>query len=354
MRRLLKGNEAVVEAAIAAGCRAYFGYPITPASEIAESAALLFPRAGGVFLQAESEIGAIQMVYGASAAGFRVMTASSGPGISLMQEGMSYIAGAELPCVIVDIMRAGPGLGNIGPEQGDYFQIVKGGGHGNYRTIVLAPNSVQEMCDFTIRAFELADRYRNPAVVLADGALGQMMEPVVFPKTTAQAPAKPWAVTGEAASRQNLISSIYLQHEAMEQHILKLEKKYREVEAKECSWEEYATADAAIVVVSYGITSRVARSAVEMARAEGIRVGLMRPTTLYPFPMKRLHELAGNASAVLVVELSFGQLLEDVRLSVNGIAPVRLSSRMGGMVPTAEDVHAVLKEMESECVGNYA
>lgn len=354
MRRLLKGNEAVIEAAIAAGCGAYFGYPITPASEIAESAALLFPRAGAVFLQAESEIGAIQMVYGASSAGFRAMTASSGPGISLMQEGVSYIAGAELPCVIVDIMRAGPGLGNIGPEQGDYFQVVKGGGHGNYRTIVLAPNSVQEMCDFTIRAFELADRYRNPAVVLADGALGQMMEPVVFPKTTAKAPEKPWAVTGEAATRQNLVSSIFLQHEMQEQHLLKLERKYEELAAKECSWQEYATADAAILVVSYGITSRVAHAAVEMARAAGIRAGLLRPTTLYPFPKKRLHELARNASAVLVVELSFGQLLEDVQLSVNGIAPVRLSSRMGGMVPTAEDVLAVLKEMESECVGNYA
>jgi 2-oxoisovalerate ferredoxin oxidoreductase alpha subunit len=354
MRRLLKGNEAVVEAAIAAGCRAYFGYPITPASEIAESAALLLPRAGGVFLQAESEIGAIQMVYGASSTGVRVMTASSGPGISLMQEGLSYIAGSELPCVVVDIMRAGPGLGNIGPEQGDYFQVVKGGGHGNYRTIVLAPNSVQEMCDFTIRAFDLADRYRNPAIVLADGALGQMMEPVEFPETTADAPAKPWAVTGDATTRHNLISSIFLQHEAQEQHILKLERKYQDLEAKECSWQEYETADAEIVVVSYGITSRVARAAVEMARASGVRAGLLRPTTLYPFPMKRIHELAGNASAVLVVELSFGQLLEDVRLAVNGVAPVRLSNRMGGVIPTAEDILAVLKEMESECVGNYA
>jgi pyruvate/2-oxoacid:ferredoxin oxidoreductase alpha subunit len=354
MRRLVKGNEAVVRAAIAAGCKAYFGYPITPASEIAECAAHMMPDSGGVFVQAESEIGAIQMVYGASSAGVRVMTASSGPGISLMQEGISYIAGSELPCVIIDIMRAGPGLGNIGPEQGDYFQVVKGGGHGNYRTIVLAPSSAQEMCDLTIRAFELADKYRNPAVVLADGALGQMMEPVAFPNRTNEFPPKPWAVTGEAATRSNLVSSIYLQHELMEEHIRKLDRKYQEMQRSECKWEEFETADVEILLVSYGITSRVSHAAVHLARKQGIRAGLLRPITLFPFPSKRIRELADKARMILVVELSCGQLIEDVRLSVNGALPVQLYGRAGGMIPSAEEVLGILRKMENECVGNYA
>jgi 2-oxoisovalerate ferredoxin oxidoreductase alpha subunit len=354
MRRLMKGNEAVIHAAIRAGCRAYFGYPITPASEIAETASLLLPQSGGVFVPAESEIGAIQMVYGASSAGVRVMTASSGPGISLMQEGISYLAGAELPCVIVDIMRGGPGLGNIGPEQGDYFQMVKGGGHGNYRNIVLAPNSVQEMCDLTIRAFELADRYRNPAIVLADGVLGQMMEAVELPEPLGAEPPKPWAVTGNAPTRKNLVASIFLQHEELEAHITKLEKKYQEVEERECSWQEFATEDAEILLVGYGITSRVAHAAVELARDEGIRAGLLRPISLFPFPKQRLLELAGKIPSILVVELSSGQLVEDVRLAVNGITLVQLLRRTGGMIPTAEDVLFMIKKMESKCVGNYA
>ncbi len=354
MRRLMKGNEAVIHAAVKAGCRAYFGYPITPASEIAESAARYLPESGGVFVQAESEIGAIQMVYGASSAGVRVMTASSGPGISLMQEGISYLAGSELPCVIVDIMRAGPGLGNIGPEQGDYFQIVKGGGHGNYRNIVLAPDSVQEMCDLTIRAFELADKYRNPTVVLADGVLGQMMEAIEIPETVAPQVDKPWAVIGNSATRKNLVSSIYLKHEDMEAHITKLEEKYRDVEKNESSWQEKLTEDAEILLVGYGITSRVSSAAVELARAEGIRTGLLRPITLYPFPKQRLHELARRVQAIVVVELSYGQLLEDVRLAVNGTVPVHLLRRTGGMIPTAEDVLEMIKKMESSCVGNYA
>jgi len=354
MRRLLKGNEAVIHGALAAGCRAYFGYPITPASEIAETAALLMPPAGGIFLQAESEIGAIQMVYGASSAGVRAMSASSGPGISLMQEGISYCAGAELPCVIIDIMRGGPGLGNIGPEQSDYLQMVKGGGHGNYRAIVLAPNSVQEMCDLTIHAFALADRYRNPAFVLADGVLGQMMEAVELPEPLTSLPDKPWAVTAEATTRRNLISSIYLDHEELEAHIQKLEQKYREVEQRECMWQESSCEDADILLVGYGIMSRVARSAVEMARGQGIHAGLLRPITLYPFPSKRLHQLAGKAYTVIVVELSNGQLLQDVRLAVNGVTPVQLLNRTGGMIPTAEDILAVIKKTERECVGNYA
>ncbi len=354
MRRLMKGNEAVVHAAILAGCRAFFGYPITPASEIAEAAALWMPVVGGTFLQAESEIAAIQMAYGAASAGFRVLTASSGPGISLMQEGISYLAGSELPCVIVDIMRGGPGLGNIGPEQGDYFQMVKGGGHGNYRNIVLAPNSVQEMADLTVRAFELADRYRNPAVVLADGVVGQMMEAVEFPERTASLPEKPWAVTGEAATRRNLISSIYLRHEELEAHVLKLQRKYDELERRECGWEETYCNDCDTLIVAYGITSRVARAAVEMARNRGVRAGMLRPVTLYPFPTQRLRDLARTVSSVLAVELSTGQLVEDVRLAVEGRTGVRHMGRAGGMIPTAEDIVENLVKMEMECVGDCA
>jgi len=352
MRKLMKGNEAVVRGAIAAGCKAFFGYPITPASEIAEAASLLLPEAGGVFIPAESEIGAIQMVFGASAAGVRAMTASSGPGISLMQEGVSYLAGAELPGVIVDVMRAGPGLGNLGVEQGDYFQLVKGGGHGNYRTPVFAPNSVQEMCDLTIHAFEVADRYRNPVYVLADGALGQMMEPVEVPETVRPQPKKPWAVTGERATRKNLITSIFLEHEKQEILITRLEQKYQEIEKNEVLWQEVLLDDAEIMIVAYGISSRIARAAVELARGEGMRVGLLRPISLYPFPAKRVRQLAGKVYSILVVELSSGQMIEDVRLAVSGITTVQLLRRTGGMMPTAEDVLQALQKMESESVGN--
>jgi len=354
MRQLMKGNDAVVNGAILAGCQAYFGYPITPASEIAETAALLFPKAGGVFLQAESEIASIQMVYGAASAGVRTMTGSSGPGISLMQEGISYIAGAELPCVIVDIMRGGPGLGNIGPEQGDYSQMVKGGGHGNYKNIVLAPNSVQEMCDLTILAFELADRYRNPAVVLADGALGQMMEAVQLPSGSPLLPVKEWAVSGNAETRNNLITSIYLRHEELEQHNLKLQAKYHRIEEKEVRWEEHLTEDAEILLVGYGISSRVARATVEEARGLGMKVGLMRPITLFPVPAKQLAGLAAKVKGMLVVELSYGQLCEDVRLAVNGRVPVELLGRAGGMIPTEGEILSAIKKMENERVGNQA
>jgi pyruvate/2-oxoacid:ferredoxin oxidoreductase alpha subunit len=354
MRQLLKGNEAVVRGAVAAGCKAFFGYPITPASEIAEVASLLLPDAGGIFIPAESEISAVQMVYGASSAGVRAMTASSGPGISLMQEGVSYLAGAELPGVIVDIMRAGPGLGNLGVEQGDYLQLTKGGGHGNYRTPVFAPNCVQEMCDLTIHAFEVADRYRNPVYVLADGALGQMMEPIEIPPPVENEPDKPWAVTGTAATRENLITSIFLEHEKQEILITRLEKKYQEIEEKELMWEEVLTEDAELLIVAYGISSRIARAAVEMARADGTRVGLLRPISLFPFPMKRLRQLAGKAYSVLVLELSSGQLIEDVRLSVSGITPIELLRRTGGMMPTSEDVVRAIRKLEKECVGNKA
>jgi 2-oxoisovalerate ferredoxin oxidoreductase alpha subunit len=354
MRQLLKGNEAVVRGAVAAGCKAFFGYPITPASEIAEVASVLLPESGGVFIPAESEIGAIQMVFGASAAGARAMTASSGPGISLMQEGISYLAGAELPGVVVDIMRAGPGLGNLGVEQGDYFQLVKGGGHGNYRTPVFAPNCVQEMCDLTMHAFEIADRYRNPVMVLADGALGQMMEPVEIPDTKSTEPDKPWSVRGDAATRKNLITSIFLEHDVQEVLITRLENKYREMEEKEVLWEEIQTEDAELLIVAYGISSRIARASVELARDGGTRVGLLRPISLYPFPSRRIRQLAGKTYSILVLELSSGQLIEDVRLAVGGITPVELLRRTGGMMPTAEDVVHVLKKMEIESVGNKA
>jgi 2-oxoisovalerate ferredoxin oxidoreductase alpha subunit len=337
-KTLTKGNEAIVKAAVLAGCRAYYGYPITPASEIAEAAALYLPQAGGVFVQAESEVGAINMLFGSASAGVRTMTGSSGPGISLMQEGFSYLAGAELPCVIADIMRGGPGLGNIQPEQGDYNQVVKGGGHGNYRTLVLAPASVQEMADFTTWAFDLADEYRNPVVVLADGYIGQMMEPVEFaaPKPV---PAPPhWAVTGTAQSRPNLITSIYLEPDLLECHVRKLETKYQKAEREVPRAECWRTEDADVVLIGYGIVSRVLKAVVEQARALGIAAGLLRPITLYPFPARQIRELSRRARAFAVVEMSTGMLVDDVRLALNGRAPVEFFSRVGGNVPSAEEV----------------
>ncbi|HEY7096570.1 MAG TPA: 3-methyl-2-oxobutanoate dehydrogenase subunit VorB [Terriglobales bacterium] len=337
MRQLCKGNVAIVKGAVLAGCRSYYGYPITPASEIAEYAALYIPQVGGTFLQAESEVAAINMVYGAAAAGERVMTGSSGPGLSLMQEGISYLAGAELPCVIVDVVRGGPGLGNIAPEQSDYFAMVKGGGHGNYRNIVLAPASVQEMADFTILAFDLADKYRNPAIVIADGFIGQMMGPLDLEYRAITAPEKPWAVKGTAETRKNLISSIYLEPDDLEAHQRKLEAKYirAQVEARhEC----YETEDAEILLVGYGIVSRVLCSAVQQARQQGIKVGLFRPLTLWPYPSKALAQTAERAQKVLVVELSNGQMVEDVRLALNGKVPVEFYGRVGGNVPSTEEL----------------
>jgi pyruvate/2-oxoacid:ferredoxin oxidoreductase alpha subunit len=347
MRQLCKGNVAVVKGAVLAGCSAYYGYPITPASEIAEAAALYLPQVGGTFLQAESEVAAINMVYGASAAGARVMTASSGPGVSLMQEGISYIAGSELPCVIVDVVRGGPGLGNIAPEQSDYFAMVKGGGHGNYRNIVLAPASVQEMCDLTVLAFELADKYRNPAVVLADGFLGQMMEPLEVEEREISVPEKPWAVKGTAETRKNLISSIYLEPDELEAHQRRLEAKYMRVRQEETRYELYQAEDAEILLVGYGIVSRVLRSAVEQARAEGLRSGLFRPITLWPFPSQALAQAAARAHRVLVVELSNGQMVEDVRLAVDGKIPVDFYGRVGGNVPSVEEIQGQLARMMS-------
>jgi pyruvate/2-oxoacid:ferredoxin oxidoreductase alpha subunit len=347
-RQLIKGNEAIVKGAILAGCRAFYGYPITPASEIAEAAAFYLPQAGGVFLQAESEVSAINMVYGASAAGVRVMTASSGPGLSLMQEGISYLAGAELPCVIADIMRAGPGLGNIAPEQGDYHQIVWGGGHGNYRTLVLAPASVQEMADLTRWAFELADEYRNPVVVLADGYIGQMMEPVEFPPHLERPRHTPWAVEGTAETRTNLVTSIYLESDQLEAHGRHLEAKYRRAEQEISMFENWRTDDAEIVLVGYGIVARVAKAVVEQARDLGIPAGLLRPISLYPFPGARLRELSRRARIFVVVEMSNGQLLQDVRLALNGRRPVEFYSRIGGNVPSAEEVLDFLRRLTGQ------
>jgi pyruvate/2-oxoacid:ferredoxin oxidoreductase alpha subunit len=340
MRQLCKGNVAIVKGAILAGCRAYYGYPITPASEIAEAAALYMPQVGGTFLQAESEVAAINMVYGAAAAGARVMTASSGPGLSLMQEGISYLAGAELPCVIVDIVRGGPGLGNIAPEQSDYFATVKGGGHGCYRNFVLAPASVQEMAELTVLAFDLADNYRNPALVMADGFIGQMMEPLDLQFREPNIPDRPWAVKGTAETRSNLISSIFLEPDDLEAHIRKLEAKYIRAAAIESRYETFETDDAEILLVGYGITSRVLRSAVEMARREGLKAGLFRPITLWPFPAQALLEAARNVHKILVVELSNGQMLEDVRLTLNGKVPVEFYGRTGGNVPSVEEIHS--------------
>jgi 2-oxoisovalerate ferredoxin oxidoreductase alpha subunit len=342
--QLIKGNTAVIIGAMYAGCDCYFGYPITPATEILHEASKYFPMTGRNFVQAESEEAAINMVYGASAAGHRVMTASSGPGISLKQEGLSFLAGAELPCVLVDIMRAGPGLGNIGPEQADYTQLVKGGGHGNYKNIVLAPNSVQEMCDFTIKSFELADKYRNPVVVLADGVLGQMVEPLQFPEE-AITPSidTSWAVCGNSETKNNLVTSIFLDFEQLEDFNYKLQDKYQEIKDKEVEFEEYQIEDAAIIIVAYGISSRIARSAVDIARERGMKVGLFRPKTLFPFPEKALKTIAENKECTFIsVEMSNGQMLEDIVLAIGCSRPVKLVNRMGGNLV---DVSSILNKI---------
>ncbi|HXI03906.1 MAG TPA: 3-methyl-2-oxobutanoate dehydrogenase subunit VorB [Candidatus Saccharimonadales bacterium] len=346
MRQLCKGNVAVVKGALLAGCRGFYGYPITPASEIAEAAAELVPQAGGVFLQAESEVAAINMVYGAAAAGVRVMTASSGPGLSLMQEGISYCAGSELPCVVVDVVRGGPGLGNIAPEQSDYSMMCKGGGHGNYRNLVLAPASVQEMADLTVTAFDLADRYRNPAVILTDGFTGQMMEPLVLEDRKIEPPPRPWAVMGTAETRKNLINSIYLDPDVLEAHVRHLEEKYTLAASCERRWETYKADDAEILLIGYGIVSRVLRSAVDLAREKGIRAGLFRPISLWPFPGPELREAAARVRSIMCVELSTGQMIEDVRLNINGEVPVSLYSRVGGNVPLAEEILEHLPALE--------
>lgn len=347
-KQLMKGNEAVVRAAILAGCRGFYGYPITPASEITESAAELMPKAGGVFLQAESEVAAINMLYGASSAGVRCMTASSGPGISLMQEGVSYMAGAELPCVIADITRGGPGLGNLGSEQSDYHQVVKGGGNGSYKTIVLAPHSAQEMADLTALAFELADKYRTPVYLMADGFIGQMMEPVGFPQT-ALAPTTPeWAVAGTRETRGNLITSLFMDNDELEQRLIRLQAKYAQAERDEVRSESYFADDAEIVLVGYGIVARILKAVTVEAREMGLPVGLLRPITLFPFPKLEVARHAKHAKAFVAVEMSNGQMIEDVRLAVNGARPVEFVNRMGGNVPTHGQVMETVLRLARE------
>lgn len=344
--KLMEGNEAAVYGALLAGCQAFFGYPITPASEIAHAAAKLFPLLNRVFLQAESEIGAINMVYGASSAGVRAMTASSSPGISLKLEGISYMAGAELPAVIIDVMRAGPGLGNIGPEQSDYHQLTKGGGHGSYRCIVLAPNSAQEMCDMTMRAFELADQYRTPVFIATDGVIGQTMEVVHFPEPTDHVPVKDWATNSEPETNHNVITSIYLDFDDMEAHIRHLNAKYTEIESREVAWETYRADDADILLIAYGIVSRVARTVVDKARKKEWKVGLLRPKTLWPFPAQPIRELAERVERILVLELSTGQLVDDVRLAIEGRCPVHFYFRVGGNIPSYEEILSRIEALE--------
>jgi len=335
---LMKGNDAVLRAAVLAGCRQYFGYPITPASEIAESAAYYLPRVGGTFIQAESEVAAINMVYGAAGGGGRVLTASSSPGISLKQEGVSYAAGAELPCVIININRGGPGLGNIAPEQSDYNQLCKGGGHGNYKTPVLAPNCVQEFADLVRKAFELAEEYRTPVYLQADGVIGQMMEPVEFPEPVLALPRRDWAIYADKESKHNLISSIQLEPDDLEALNRRLQEKYAALQEREVMVEEYCTEDAEFVLTGFGIVSRILRSAVDVLRDKGLKVGLIRPITLVPFPEAQMKALAGRVKAFLCVELNNGQMLQDVRLAIECSRPVHFYNRMGGNIPTTDEI----------------
>jgi len=338
--RLMKGNEALAEAALRAGMQAYFGYPITPQTEIMEYLAAQQPNYPGVvILQAESELAAINMVHGASGAGARAMISSSGLGISLMQECLSYMASAQLPALIVNVQRGGPGLGTIQPSQGDYFQAVKGGGHGDYHLIVLAPSSAQEMVDFVFDAFRLTEKYRNPAMILTDGALGQMMEKVTFPAAGSLPKMNtPWATTGKLHSRErNIITSLFIQPERMEKLNLVLQEKYRQMQ-KEVRWEEFQTEDAEIILVAFGLTSRICNKTMNLSREKGLKVGLFRPITLYPFPTDALVKLVEHAKVFLTIEMNAGQMVEDVRLAINGKRPVRFYGRMGGMIPSPDEV----------------
>lgn len=337
---LLKGNEAVVYGALLAGCDCFYGYPITPASEIAHSAAELFPKLKRIFLQAESEIAAINMVTGAAAAGKRTMTASSGLGISLKQEAMSYLAAFELPAVIVDITRGGPGLGNIGPEQSDYFQLVKGGGHGGYKCLVFTPDSAQEMCDMGFEAFRMAEKYRMPAYIMADGVIGQMMESVTLPEPATDTFDPPWTITKEVNGVANFCSTIFLEHDELEQRNTELHKKFKHVAETEQRAEEYLTEDAELIIVAYGISARVSRNAVNQLRKEGLKVGMIRPLMVFPFPSNALNKAvkSGKTKAFVSVELSAGQMIEDVRLSTNCALPVHLCSRMGGNIPSVTEI----------------
>ena len=341
---LMKGNEAIAEAAIIAGCRYYFGYPITPQTEIAAYMAKRMPKVGGTFLQAESEIAAINMVYGVSSTGKRVMTSSSSPGISLKGEGLSYLAGADLPALVVNVQRGGPGLGGIQPSQSDYFQATKGAAHGDFRMIVLAPASVQEMAELTVKGFALADKYRMTAMILADGTMGQMMEPVSLDLEVEPAPEKPWAATGTGMKRShNIIYSLYLKPEQLERTNFERYERYKAIEENEVLCEEYLTDDADICIAAFGIAARVSRNAVNEARKQGIKAGLIRPITLWPFPKKQFAEAAKHARAFISVELSMGQMIEDVRLATECRVPVTLCNRAGGMIPSPDQVLDAIK-----------
>jgi 2-oxoglutarate ferredoxin oxidoreductase subunit alpha len=342
---LMKGNEAIAEAAIIAGCRHYFGYPITPQTEVAAYMAKKMPKIGGVFLQAESEIAAINMVYGVSSAGKRVMTSSSSPGISLKGEGLSYLAGSDLPALVVNVQRGGPGLGGIQPSQSDYFQATRGGGHGDYRMIVLAPASVQEMAELTVKGFELADKYRITSMILADGTMGQMMEPVSLDIEVKPQPEKPWATTGTKMSREhNIVNSLSLVPEELEMLNFKRYERYKVIEENETMYEEYMVEDADIVIAAFGIAARVSKNAVNEARAMGIKAGLIRPITLWPFQKAPFKKAAAHAKQFISVELSMGQMIEDVKLATECKVPVTLCNRAGGMIPSPEQVLEAIKE----------
>ncbi len=342
-RKLMKGNEAIAESAVRAGCRGFFGYPITPQNEIPEYMSKRQPEVGGVFVQAESEVAAINMVYGAAAAGCRAMTSSSSPGISLKQEGISYIAASDVPCVIVNIVRAGPGLGGIQPAQGDYFQAVKGGGHGDYKLIVYAPSTLQEACDLVYKAFDKADEYRMPVMMIGDGMIGQMMEPVELPamRELSDLPEKPWCLRGyDGTGERRIINSLRIQPDELEPYLDEMYRKYAAIEEKEVEVEEYCCEDAEIILTAYGTVARICKSAIELLRAQGVKVGLIRPITLFPFPKKSFEQYASRESVkrFISVELSMGQMIEDVKLAVNGKKPVDFYGRSGGNVMSEEEI----------------
>ncbi len=342
----MKGNEALAESAIRAGCRFFFGYPITPQTELAAYMAKRMPKENGTYLQAESEIAAINMVYGASAAGARAMTSSSSPGISLKGEGISYMAGADLPGVIINVQRGGPGLGGIQPSQSDYWQATRATGHGDFHLIVLAPSTVQEMSDYVYKAFDLADEYLTPVMILADGMLGQMMEPVVLPERKTDLPEKPWAVTGHKGARtHNIVNSLYLSPDDLERTNIERFERYEAIKASEQRAEEYLVEDAEIVLVAFGATARIARSAVNKAREKGIKAGLIRPITLWPFPTDVIERSVENAKAFLTVEMNMGQMVDDVRLVVGGRRPVEFFGRTGGIIPTPMETLAAIERV---------
>ena len=345
-RVLMKGNEAIAQAAISAGCRHFFGYPITPQTEVAAYMSKMMPKVGGVYLQGESEVASINMVLGAAAAGVRVMTSTSSPGISLMSEGISYIAGSDVPCVIVNVQRGGPGLGGIQPSQSDYFQATRSTGHGDFHLIVFAPSTIQETVDLVAKAFDIGDKYRMPVMILSDGMLGQMMEPVVLPEETNTAQEKPWAACGHQDKRKhNVINSLYIDPNELERLVRERFEKYKQIQATEQMAEEYLTDDADVVIVAYGASSRVSRSAVDMARKQGIKAGLIRPITLWPYPVDTIKKAAKTAKRFLSVEMSMGQMVDDVRLAVEGKVPVDFYGRTGGIIPTPKEVYDKIVEL---------